>query len=1218
MGIFDRIASGAVVSPAGPISSGGASLPSQGGNSGKFLTTDGSTTSWGTVVSSSTWSAAKWLSADIATSFTAQSGVPTIYGDSLLSGPFQIITTDIGTGDTVNIPQDLYVAAGSTVDGGNANAGATLYLRGGHGSAGPGGHVVLMPGTGGTPAGKIKLQPSVAAVVGQVWTATDVDGSGHWATSGGGFTSPLTTKGDVHGFSTVDARIPVGSNNQVLTADSTQALGLKWATPAASASSSGASGLIQISDGSGGFTTSTAYLNSGNLALLDYNTSGTTRWIGAAGLSSSFTAGQGATGMGIVINGSNFGSIIFRTNNSGVDNNDRLTIATDGALTASKYGAGVATFSAAGLISSVAPGTSGNVLTSNGTAWVSQAASAGAPAGATGNIQFNNAGAFGGVSTLQWDNTNSSLSFGPTTGGAITASGLGSHAGGRTTTSGTSVIQATGIAAMAQGWADNGGILRATGATSAAWGYAGGTGSIVQASGSGPSFIMAYGDTGAVLTSSGRASMVLGWVSGSAHTMTASGNGSFAGGADEGLTDHGSITASGNASMAHGSQINVSGANAHAFGIGIVASSYASLVAGRYPAATGTAGSWVTTDPLFALGNGTASGSTSNAFLIRKDGTGYIGGALGVGTSSPFSGALLTNSTANIIASDGNGLNNNQSFVWATTAAGYAVGIYNGTATNGPGMFIKIRDTASTALLIDQGATIGGTGTLLFRVIGTGDATLKGSFAMNGSTSGVFTQSAAVTTTSYSVKWPAAQGSGNLQNDGSGNLSWVAASSGVALSALTAATAGNTIANANFAQVWNWDTLGANTALKIASADASFSGILLNLSASSTTDTGTCLSISELGTGGTGLAISRTGTGGTSALNTITDSSTSGATGLSVNMTGTSGAEVGLSITNASAATTAKGININMSGGSSTPTGISITAATSGVGRCIDINNSSTSSAAYGLYITQAGQGYGIRIDKTLAATSSGAILINDGANSSNTIDISKTATGGSGNGLNLTNSSTSGGGGINVSMGGATGAQTALVVSQTSASGLPVGFSAGGTGTREIQRLINNSTATLNNAAQLSFASSRTTSGQTTVAGISGIITNIGNTTYTGALAFLTSSTNAAPTEKMRVQADGSLLFPFTNTAGGTTGAQTIDKISGTVNFATNAGAPVSLVVTNALVTTSSIVLAVIRTNDTTATLNCVVPANGSFTIFLSAGPTTTETSVGFFVINQ
>ena len=42
--------------------------------------------------------------------------------------------------------------------------------------------------------------------------------------------TPLTTKGDVFTFSTVDARIGVGANNTVLTADSAEATGLKWAT----------------------------------------------------------------------------------------------------------------------------------------------------------------------------------------------------------------------------------------------------------------------------------------------------------------------------------------------------------------------------------------------------------------------------------------------------------------------------------------------------------------------------------------------------------------------------------------------------------------------------------------------------------------------------------------------------------------------------------------------------------------------------------------------------------------------------------------------------------------------------------------------------------------------------------------------------------------------------------------------------------------------------
>jgi len=46
-----------------------------------------------------------------------------------------------------------------------------------------------------------------------------------------GALSPLTTKGDLLGYDTANARIPVGTNGQVLTADSAAALGLKWETP---------------------------------------------------------------------------------------------------------------------------------------------------------------------------------------------------------------------------------------------------------------------------------------------------------------------------------------------------------------------------------------------------------------------------------------------------------------------------------------------------------------------------------------------------------------------------------------------------------------------------------------------------------------------------------------------------------------------------------------------------------------------------------------------------------------------------------------------------------------------------------------------------------------------------------------------------------------------------------------------------------------------------
>jgi hypothetical protein len=58
------------------------------------------------------------------------------------------------------------------------------------------------------------------------------------AVSGGGVpawtttadVTPLTTKGDLFTFTTVDARIGVGANGTVLTADSAEATGLKWAT----------------------------------------------------------------------------------------------------------------------------------------------------------------------------------------------------------------------------------------------------------------------------------------------------------------------------------------------------------------------------------------------------------------------------------------------------------------------------------------------------------------------------------------------------------------------------------------------------------------------------------------------------------------------------------------------------------------------------------------------------------------------------------------------------------------------------------------------------------------------------------------------------------------------------------------------------------------------------------------------------------------------------
>jgi hypothetical protein len=92
-----------------------------------------------------------------------------------------------------------------------------------------------------------------------------------------------------------------------------------------------------------------------------------------------------------------------------------------------------------------------------------------------------------------------------------------------------------------------------------------------------------------------------------------------------------------------------------------------------------------------------------------------------------------------------------------------------------------------------------------------------------------------------------------------------------------------------------------------------------------------------------------------------------------------------------------------------------------------------------------------------------------------------------------------------------------------------------------------------------------------------------------------------------------GDMQFNKTVTAAGTTGAQTISKNAGTVNFA---AAATSLVVTNTLVTTSSIIICTVGTNDTTMKSALAVAAAGSFTIYGNAAATA-ETRVNFIVIN-
>lgn len=80
-----------------------------------------------------------------------------------------------------------------------------------------------------------QLAPGAPLVDSDIFAIQRIDGLNHKITGAelavfiGAMAIPLTIKGDVLGFDTEPKRIPVGSNGQVLTANSAVALGVEWA-----------------------------------------------------------------------------------------------------------------------------------------------------------------------------------------------------------------------------------------------------------------------------------------------------------------------------------------------------------------------------------------------------------------------------------------------------------------------------------------------------------------------------------------------------------------------------------------------------------------------------------------------------------------------------------------------------------------------------------------------------------------------------------------------------------------------------------------------------------------------------------------------------------------------------------------------------------------------------------------------------------------------------
>jgi len=194
----------------------------------------------------------------------------------------------------------------------------------------------------------------------------------------------------------------------------------------------------------------------------------------------------------------------------------------------------------------------------------------------------------GTVSGTQWDSANLghySTAFGRNTtasGDYSTASGYGTTASGRCST-------AMGEGLASNDWSTAFGTGQATGEFSTAFGY---------------------------------------YNSASGYASTASGYHTVANGFASTASGY-ATTASGYDSIAFGRETTAIGNFSTASGAYTTASAYADFVLGRFNTGGGTTNSttWVSTDPLFEVGNGT-SGTHADALLLKKNGTMTVQGAI--------------------------------------------------------------------------------------------------------------------------------------------------------------------------------------------------------------------------------------------------------------------------------------------------------------------------------------------------------------------------------------------------------------------------------------------------------------------------------------------------------------------------------------------------------------------------------------------------------------
>ena len=168
---------------------------------------------------------------------------------------------------------------------------------------------------------------------------------------------------------------------------------------------------------------------------------------------------------------------------------------------------------------------------------------------------------------------------------------------------------------------------------------------------------------GIAANASGENSLSMGvWSTSSGNNSIALGDNSSSSGSDA-VAIGAYATASGTSSICLGNGLS-SGSYSYSSGIGTTSQAYGSFVTGRYNVVSGTTTSWVDTEPLFVIGNGTNSSTRANAVTVLKNGN------FGIGTTAPGSHRLY-------VASSATGAGGSTAYLTNSAASGISLSVDN-------------------------------------------------------------------------------------------------------------------------------------------------------------------------------------------------------------------------------------------------------------------------------------------------------------------------------------------------------------------------------------------------------------------------------------------------------------------------------------------------------------------------------------------------------------